>query len=124
MAILVYVDDIIIARPIVDVISTVKTLLHSTYQPKDLGHLKYFLVLEVAHSTTRIVVYQRQYTLQFPGDFWSLDSKSKSPSMASHGPLHTTSNDLLVDATLYQCLIGRFCISLSLDKVSPSLSTH
>jgi hypothetical protein len=47
---LVYVDDVIIAGNSVSEIQSMKTALHHTFKIKDLGQLKYFLGLEVAHS--------------------------------------------------------------------------
>jgi hypothetical protein len=47
---LVYVDDIIIAGNSMSEIQAIKDALHNTFKIKDLGLLKYFLGIEVAHS--------------------------------------------------------------------------
>ena len=50
LALLVYVDDVIISRPNETVINLCKEFLNDQFKLKDLGPLKYFLGLEVAHS--------------------------------------------------------------------------
>ena len=47
MALLVYVDDIIITGPNISTISFLKEFLHNQFKLKDLGQLKYFLDLEI-----------------------------------------------------------------------------
>nr|KYP56439.1 hypothetical protein KK1_002679 [Cajanus cajan] len=44
---LVYVDEIVITSSDQEGITTIKELLHKTFHMKDLGHLTYFLGLEV-----------------------------------------------------------------------------
>lgn len=50
MALLIYLDDIIITGTSIDDTIDVKTALYDKFTIKDLGHLKYFLGLEVARS--------------------------------------------------------------------------
>jgi len=47
---LVYVDDIILARDSLQKIERIKNLLNEFFNIKDLGELKYFLGLEVVTS--------------------------------------------------------------------------
>ena len=67
VVLLVYFDDIIIATP--------------NFKMKDLGPLKYFIGLEIAHSNTGIDVCHRQYALLILDDFGFLQSKPKSTPM-------------------------------------------
>ncbi|KAK8540067.1 hypothetical protein V6N12_046360 [Hibiscus sabdariffa] len=60
---LVYVDDIIITGDDDGEISRLKELLNSEFETKDLGPLRYFLGMEVARSTARLVISQRKYVL-------------------------------------------------------------
>ena len=48
MALLVYIDDILIASNDPQVVEDLKLLLDKHFKLKDLGNLKYFLGLEVA----------------------------------------------------------------------------
>ena len=65
---MVYVDDIVITSPSLDLIAALKTFLHSKFKLKELGPLKYFLGLEIAQATKGIVLSQRHYTLQLLED--------------------------------------------------------
>ncbi|RDX91387.1 Copia protein, partial [Mucuna pruriens] len=59
----VYVDDIVTIRNDDTKISQLKQYLFSHFQSKDLGHLKYFLGIEVAQSKEDIVISKRKYAL-------------------------------------------------------------
>jgi hypothetical protein len=56
----VYVDDIILACDDLNEFSRIKNILDTNFKIKDLGVLKYFLGLEVAHSKQGISVSQRK----------------------------------------------------------------
>ncbi|RDX86712.1 hypothetical protein CR513_31925, partial [Mucuna pruriens] len=59
----VYVDDIVIIENDDIKISQLKQYLFSHFQTKDLGHLKYFLGIEIAQSKEDIIISQRKYAL-------------------------------------------------------------
>ena len=54
IALLVYVDDVILAGNFIIEIEKIKTSLHKAFRSKDLGSLKYFLGFEVARSSKGI----------------------------------------------------------------------
>lgn len=56
VALLVYVDDIVITSPNSRVINSLKSFLHSQFKLKDLGCFKYFLGIEIACSKSGIVI--------------------------------------------------------------------
>lgn len=57
----IYVDDIVINGSVMEDISAIQNLLHSTFHIKDLGHLTYFLGLEVHHWPQGIFLNQNKY---------------------------------------------------------------
>lgn len=64
MALLVYVDDIVITTNEQTVAVNLKIFLNEKFKLKDLGDLKYFLGIEVARFSKGIYLCQRHYTLQ------------------------------------------------------------
>ena len=63
IVLMVYVDDIVLTGNDFSQINRIKVLLNQEFGIKDLGVLKFFLCLEVAHSTAGIALYQRKYCL-------------------------------------------------------------
>jgi len=61
MALLVYVDDIILAGDNAKQISEVKVFLNRTFKIKGLGRLSFFLGLEVTQSEGYISIKENTY---------------------------------------------------------------
>ncbi|RVW45455.1 Retrovirus-related Pol polyprotein from transposon RE2 [Vitis vinifera] len=59
----VYVDDIVITGSDQEGIQRLKQHLFNHFQTKDLGKLKYFLGLEIAQSSSGVVMSQKKYVL-------------------------------------------------------------
>ena len=81
VALLVYVDDIVITGSSIDEINKIKSSLSVQFRLKDLGDLKHFLGLEIARSKDGIVISQRQYVLDLLKDAGMLASKPVSQPM-------------------------------------------
>ncbi|GJT83436.1 ribonuclease H-like domain-containing protein [Tanacetum coccineum] len=75
VALLVYVDDIIITRNKVDEIEKFKSFLITKFQIKDLGKLKYFLGIEAVETSNGICLSQRKYCLDLLSEFGLLACK-------------------------------------------------
>jgi hypothetical protein len=79
-ALLVYVDDIVLAGNSSQEIKDVKHFLDQKFKIKDLGKLRYFLGFEIARSPKGIFVNQRKYALELLQDTGFLATKpSKIP---------------------------------------------
>ncbi|XP_014506605.1 uncharacterized protein LOC106766389 [Vigna radiata var. radiata] len=74
VVLLVYVDDIVVIGSDQDVISRIKQILNSTFHMKELGHLNYFLGLEVHYHPEVNVKYRRHEgeLLDDPTQYWKL----------------------------------------------------
>ena len=108
IALLVYVDDIIIAANDDDEVSTLKLDLHKAFKLRDLGTLQYFLGLEIARSAKGISVCQRKYTLELLEETGLLACKPASIPMDPNVKLVLDSDEPVIDdPQLYRRLVGR-----------------
>lgn len=105
--ILVYVDDIILAGNSMYEFTNVKSILHASFKIKDLGQLKYYLGLEVAHSQQGISHCQRKYCLDLLADSSLTYSKPISTPSDPSVKLHHDSSSPYEDISSYRRLIDR-----------------
>ncbi|CAH9148698.1 unnamed protein product [Cuscuta epithymum] len=77
----VYVDDIVITGSDTAGILALKNFLHSQFQTKDLGSLKYFLGIEVTRSKKGIFLSQRKYVLDLLTETGKLGAKPNTTPM-------------------------------------------
>ncbi|GJT61010.1 uncharacterized mitochondrial protein-like protein [Tanacetum coccineum] len=111
IALLVYVDDIVVSGNNIDEINIVKQFLSSNFVIKDLGKLKYFLGIEVLESNDNLYLTQRKYCLEVLAEFSVLacrpcgtpietkESISKPKKVFVDSPLSDINN--------YQKLVGK-----------------
>ncbi|XP_072071634.1 uncharacterized protein [Arachis hypogaea] len=118
-AILVYVDDLVLAGDDLSEIQAVKMFLDDKFKIKDLGLLKFFIGMEVARSNAGIALYQRKYALDLITDCCLLGAKPASTPMEYTTSLSKASGSPLPDATIYRRLVGRL---LYLTNTRPDLS--
>ena len=107
MAVLVYVDDIIIASSCDHATTLLKTALEASFKLRDLGTLRYFLGLEIAHSSTGITLCQRKYNLDLLTETNLLGCKPASIPMDPSVKLSTEDGALLENPEVYRRLIGK-----------------
>jgi hypothetical protein len=118
-ALLVYVDDIILAGTSLSEFARIKGILDSQFKIKDLGSLKYFLGLEVAQSKEGITISQRKYCLDLLKDSGFLGSKPAATPLDPAVKLHNDSGKPYEYISSYMRLIGRL---LYLTNTRPDIS--
>lgn len=123
IALLVYVDDIIIIGPTQCIIENLKTFLHSQFKLKDLGNLKYFLDLEIARTRNEIFFSQRNYTLQLLEDAGFLGCKPDVLPMDPKIRLSSFEGKLLDDFSMYRRLIGCL-LYLTISRPEKTFAVH
>ncbi|GJZ46651.1 ribonuclease H-like domain-containing protein [Tanacetum coccineum] len=122
LALLVYVDDIIITGNSLVHIENFKTFLKSKFQIKDLGKLKYFLGIEVVETDKGLCLSQRKYCLDLLSEFGLLACKPSAVPLEQNLKISSepTLNDPVIDKiTEYQKLIGKL---IYLTHTRPDIS--
>ncbi|GJR84608.1 ribonuclease H-like domain-containing protein [Tanacetum coccineum] len=110
LALLVYVDDIIITGNNVSEIEKFKVFLKSKFMIKDLGKLKYFLGIEIVDIGKGICLNQRKYVLDLLSDYGMLackPAKTPLPSKLVISNKATEKDPVLDNITDYQKLMGK-----------------
>lgn len=95
MAILIYVDDLILASNDIEAIQHTKQLLSNHFQMKDMGILRYFLGIEVDHCSQGIFLSQRKYVQDLLKEYSMEKCKPVKLPMDSHTKLNTHTGVLL-----------------------------
>jgi len=111
MALLVYVDDIILAGNDKEEIGRVKEALNKTFKIKDLRDLRYFLGFEVARSKKGIMMNQRKYALELLTDTGLLACKPTATPVDNLGKLSSTESVPFTDVHAYKRLIWKVYVS-------------
>jgi hypothetical protein len=106
-ALLVYVDDIILAGNSLSEFSRIKKVMDREFRIKDLGQLKYFLGIEVAHSKSGISICQRKYCLDLLRDTGFIGSKPAPTPLDTSIKLHQDTSAAYEDIEGYRRLVGK-----------------
>lgn len=122
-ALLVYVDDIILAGNDIQHIEATKQLLGKQFKLKDMGKLKYFLGIEVARSRAGIVLSQRKCALEVLEDSGFLGSKPTKFPVEHNLSLTKDEGSLIHDASQYRRLVGRL-IYLTITRPDLVYAVH
>ncbi|XP_031474726.1 uncharacterized mitochondrial protein AtMg00810-like [Nymphaea colorata] len=123
MAVLVYVDYLIIAGNHLEKIEKFKKYLSEHFKMKDLGIVKYFLGLELARSKKGIFLSQRKYTCDVLDEVGLINAKPVEVPMEHRKDLSVDGGELLKDPTAYRRLVGRL-IYLTITRPDITFAVH
>ncbi|KAL0329372.1 UNVERIFIED_CONTAM: Retrovirus-related Pol polyprotein from transposon RE2, partial [Sesamum radiatum] len=107
IALLVYVDDILLTGTSESSLNDVKQYLDGLFAIKDLGSAKYFLGLELARSSHGLLVTQHKYLQDILSDTSMLNAKVASTPFPSGLHLTLDEGALLQFPDRYRRLVGR-----------------
>ncbi|XP_031096897.1 uncharacterized protein LOC116001147 [Ipomoea triloba] len=119
IALLVYVDDVILASPNLSQVQQIKSHLDKVFHIKDLGPLKFFLGLEIGRNSKGICMSQRKYTLELLEETGFLQCKPVKTPMVTSVKFSRHIGNKLEDATQYRKLLGKL---LYLTITRPDIS--
>ena len=125
-----YVDDLILTGSDPNLITHVKSSLKQNFEMSDLGHLHYFLGLQVL-QTKGIFLSQSKYDCDLLCHFHMEDCKPAPSPFQSGVKLSATCTSPKLDATLYRQLVGnllylthsRLDLSFAVGRVSRYMQT-
>lgn len=121
--VLVYVDDLVIGGNDSVAISQFKKYLGQCFHMKDLGHLKYFLGIEVARHTNGIFLSQRKYTLDILSETGLSGARPAITPLEQNHRLALAEDEDLRDPEPFRRLVGRL-IYLTITRPELSYSVH
>lgn len=108
VALIVYVDDIVIASNNDDAVIQLKKDLSAAFKLRDLGPLKYFLGLEIARSQKGISVCQRKYVLELLEETSFIGCRPSSIPMEPSIKLALHNGEPVLDRPeVYRRLVGK-----------------
>lgn len=125
IALVVYVDDIVITGDDGLGIVALKADLKRHFQTKDLGQLRDFLGIEVARSKVSINISQRKYVQDLLAETNMLKCRPADTPMDSTCKLVADEGVLLDDPGRYRRLVGKliYLTDYNTDLAFPAFST-
>ena len=125
-----YVDNMIIIDDDLSGIQEIKNFLSQQFEMKDLGHLSYFLSLEITHSTDGLYITQAKYASELLSLVGLIDSKTVDTLVELNAHLTPIGEKPLSNPSLYRRLVGSLVylivtrpeISYAVHQVSQYLS--
>ncbi|EOY04788.1 Cysteine-rich RLK (RECEPTOR-like protein kinase) 8, putative, partial [Theobroma cacao] len=126
VALLVYVDDMLIGSTFINAASEVKEFLNSKFKLKDLGDVKYFLGLEIIDIPKEISISQRKYTLDLLEEQGTLGAQPTSTPIDYNHKLQKAQDgeELLKDPTCYRQFIDKLLyLTFSKPDISYAVQT-
>ena len=120
---LLYVDDMIITGDDLSGIQELKAFLSQQFEMKDLGHLSYFLGLEITHSTDGLYITQAKYASELLSRAGLTDSKTVDTPVELNAHLTPSGGKPLSNPSLYRRLVGSL-VYLTVTRPDISYAVH
>ena len=120
---LLYVDDMIIIGDDLSGIEELKDFLSQQFEMKDLGHLSYFLGLEITHSTDRLYITRAKYASELFSRAELTDSKTVDTPIELNVHLTPSEGKPLSNPSLYRRLVGSL-VYLTVTRPDISYAVH
>ena len=103
---LLYMDDMIITGDNLSGIQELKDFLSQQFEMKDLGHLSYFLGLEITHSIDGLYISQAKYASELLSRARVTNSKTVDTPVEFNAHLTPLRGKPLSNPSLYRRLVG------------------
>ncbi|WKA05383.1 hypothetical protein VitviT2T_023353 [Vitis vinifera] len=107
IALIVYVDDMVVIGNDPEERKALQNYLFREFEMKDLGHLKYFLGIEVSRSSEGIFLSQRKYVLDLLQETGMSGCQPVNTPIEEGLKLCVEPNQVSTDKGRYQRLVGR-----------------
>ena len=120
---LLYVDDMIITGDDLSGIQELKGFLSQQFEMKDLGHLSYFLGLEITHSIDELYITQAKYAFELLSRAGLTDSKTVDTPVEINAHLALSVGKPLSNPSLYIRLVGSL-VYLTVTRPDISYVVH
>ncbi|XP_019198264.1 PREDICTED: uncharacterized protein LOC109192121 [Ipomoea nil] len=118
-ALLIYVDDILVAGTSITHINELKHFLDKSFKIKDLGNINYFLGIEEVTTASGLNLSQRKYVLEILKESGFLEAKPAQTPATTGLQLTHSEGSLLEKPEIYRRLIGKL---LYLTNTRPDIS--
>ena len=120
---LLYVDDMIITGDNLSGSQELKDFLSQQFEMKDLGHLSYFLGLEITHSTYGLYITQAKYASELFSQVGLTASKIFDTPVVLNAHLTPSGGKPLSNPSPYRRLVGSL-IYLTITRPNISYAVH
>ncbi|KAL2251030.1 uncharacterized protein LOC110012929 [Sesamum indicum] len=106
LVLLVYVDDVLLTGNSLEAMTDVKLYLDKLFTITDLGHAKYFLSLELAHSSHGTYISQQKYLLDIVRDCLLTEATPTATPLPPGIKFDVSSSALIAAPDCYRRLVG------------------
>ncbi|XP_065623415.1 uncharacterized mitochondrial protein AtMg00810-like [Quercus suber] len=120
---LLYVDDMIITGDDLNGVQVLKNFLSQQFEMKDIGHLNYFLGLEITHSINGIYITQAKYASKLFSRARLTNSKTVDTLVKLNAHLTPSGGKLLSIPSFYGRLVGSL-VYLTITRSDISYVVH